>query len=58
MGNKPLHEPMMTEVSDAIWGARPHWVNSSPPSATYESVNQVSIDSDNGLLPIRHQAII
>ena len=39
-------------------------LNSSPPSAAYMrrriyvSVNQVNIDSDNGLLPIRHQAII
>ena len=33
--------------------------NSSPPSATYyASVNQVSIGSDNGLSPIRRQAII
>ena len=34
------------------------WFNSSPPSAAYASVNWVSIGSGNGLLPIRHQAII
>ena len=33
-------------------------VNSSPPSATYMSVNEVSIGSDNGLSPFRRQAII
>ena len=35
-------------------------INSSPPSAThiYASENQVSIGSDNGLSPIRRQAII
>ena len=32
-------------------------IKSSPPSATYVSVNWVSIDSDNGLLPVRRQAI-
>ena len=33
-------------------------LNSSPPSAAYMSVIQGSIGSDNGLSPIRHQAII
>ena len=33
-------------------------INSSPPSAEYVSVNWVSIGSDNGLSPIRRQAII
>ena len=33
-------------------------INSSPPSATYMSVNRVSIGSDNGLSPIRRHAII
>ena len=45
---------------------RPQWVNhvcaelynSSPPSAAYASVNGVNIGSDNGLSPIRRQAII
>ena len=32
--------------------------NSSPPSATYMSVNPASIGSDNGLSHILHQAII
>ena len=32
------------------------YVNSYPPSA-YASMNRVSIGSDNGLSPIRHQAI-
>ena len=31
---------------------------SSPPSAAYASVNQADIGSDNGLSPIRRQAII
>ena len=34
------------------------WVNSSPPSGPYMSVNQVSFGSNNGLSPIRRQAII
>ena len=34
------------------------WVNSSPTSAVSVSVNQVSIGSNNGLSPIRRQAII
>ena len=33
-------------------------INSSSPSAANASVNQVSIGSDNGLSPIRRQAII
>ena len=33
-------------------------INSSPPSVAYASVNRVSIGSDNGLSPIRRQAII
>ena len=33
-------------------------VYSSPPSAAHAAVNQVSIGSDNGLSPIRRQAII
>ena len=33
-------------------------INSSSPSAVYVSVNRISIHSDNGLSPIRHQAII
>ena len=37
---------------------RLRWVNSSPPSAAYMSVNSVSIGTNNGLSPIRHQAII
>ena len=32
--------------------------NPSPPIAAYASVNWGSIGSDNGLLPIRRQAII
>ena len=32
--------------------------NSLRPSDEYASVNRVSIGSDNGLSPIRHQAII
>ena len=32
--------------------------NSSPPGAAYVSVNWVSIGSDNGLSPVRRQAII
>ena len=34
------------------------YINSSPPSAAYMSVDRVSIGSDNGLSPIQHQAII
>ena len=34
------------------------YLNSFPPSATYASVNWVSIGSDNGLSPFRRQAII
>ena len=33
-------------------------VNSSPPSAAYMHKNRVSIGLDNGLSPIRRQAII
>ena len=33
-------------------------IKPSPPSVGNVSANQVSIGSDNGLLPIRHQAII
>ena len=33
-------------------------VNSSPPSAVYASVGQISIGSDNGLAPIWRQAMI
>ena len=40
--------------SITIW----FWVNSSPHSASYTSVNQVSIGSDNGLSPIWCQASI
>ena len=32
-------------------------IKSSPPNASYASVNRVSIGSDNDLSPIRHQAI-
>ena len=35
----------------------PSWVNSSPPAAA-QSVNEVIIGSDNGLVLIRRQAII
>ena len=33
-------------------------LNSSPPGAAYMSVNGISIGSENGLSPIRRQAII
>ena len=33
-------------------------INSSPFSAAYISVNRVNIGSDNGLSPIRRQAVI
>ena len=35
-----------------------HYVKSSPPSAAYMSVNRTSIGSEDGLSPIKRQAII
>ena len=36
-----------------------HWLTPPPPNCRiYASVNRVSIGSDNGMSPIRHQAII
>ena len=56
---------MLTLHSPSHWLQSNKWrkwpgdgVNSSPPSATYVSVNRISTGSDNGLSPIRRQAII
>ena len=62
-GNKPLLEPVLTKIFDAIcW---PQWVTFtdtslaiSPWCRIYASTNRVRIGSDNDLSPIRRQAII
>ena len=56
-GDKPLSAPTMVSLLTHICVTRPQWVNWSPPSAAYMSVNWVSNCSDNGLSQVRRQAI-
>ena len=57
--DKLLPEPILTKCFHAIWHRKASMINSSPPSVAYmPQWIKLSIGSDNGMLPILHQAIV
>ena len=57
-GNKPLSEPALLQICCHVASIGHKVLTHLPYCRIYASENRISIGSDNGLSPIRHQAII